>query len=148
MMAHELGGTAPDHPDESQHRPISFQKVKEIQHMFNKGLEDDWSYVTQHDRLMLLEVCCSPESELTRACHDVFGNQSAQRVSYWNGGDVETTQGRQHVKNLILEKRPRVCWCSPECGPFSPMQRLNRRSEKQRKEFEENVTMPSCSMRE
>lgn len=53
------------------------------------------------------------------------------------GGDIETEKGRKFIKRLIIEGRPDLVWVSPECGPYSPMQRLNMRSEKQRADLKE-----------
>ena len=65
-----------------------------------------------------------------------FGPESAVRVSHWNGGDIETKQGRELIKRQILEKRPLLVWISPECGPYSPMQNLNQRTPQQKQALE------------
>ena len=90
-----------------------------------------------YNRLFLLEVCCSPDSILTERCKQAFGTASAERVAKWNGGDIETTEGRKLIKTMIREKQPRLVWISPECGPYSPMQRLNQRNPQQRATLEE-----------
>ena len=58
-------------------------------------------------------------------------------MAHWNGGDIETTKGREYIKQLVREKKPQVTWISPECGPYSPMQRLNQKTEQQRKNLED-----------
>lgn len=51
-------------------------------------------------------------------------------------GDIETKSGRKLIKQTLREKRPGVTWFSPECGPYSPMQRLNQRNLKQKEALE------------
>ena len=62
----------------------------------------------------------------------MFGPGSAQRISKWNGGDIETKAGVEYVKSIVSDRRPELLWMSPECGPFSPMQHLNMRDDRQR----------------
>lgn len=123
--------------DDVSRKPISAKVLKQLEQQFCQCVEDDFSFVANSNRLMLLEVCCAEDSVLTQACCDIFGPDTALRVSHWNGGDIETKQGREYVKKLIREKRPRLVWLSPECGPFSPMQHLNQKSEKQRLDLQE-----------
>ena len=40
------------------------------------------------------------------------------------------------AKDIIREKRPRLVWLSPECGPYSPMQHLNCRTPEQKRNLE------------
>ena len=118
-------------------RPLGSNKEKQIFNQFQHHLEENWDFLVSSNRCRLLEVCCSPESVLTDTCLKTFGPGSAVRVAHWNGGDIETTKGREHIKRLAEELKPSAMWFSPECGPYSPMQHLNRRSEKQRQELEE-----------
>ena len=122
---------------EQNSRPLGSTKENKILQQFQQSFEEDWDFLVSSNRCLLLEVCCSPDSILTETCLKRFGPGSAVRVAHWNGGDVETEAGRNHVKRLIRELRPRLVWFAPECGPYSPMQHLNCRSEKQRKELEE-----------
>ena len=80
---------------------------------------------------------CDPESELSNACSRVFGDGSARRLSAYNGGDVETKAGAQHIIRVMKETRPGLVWLSPECGPYSPMQHLNMKTEKQHQDLAE-----------
>ena len=107
-----------------------------ITNQFSSFLENEWDFLVNKSRCQLLEVCCSPESILSQKCLDGFGPDSAVRVAHWNGGDIETTKGRQYIKTLLEEKRPKCTWISPECGPYSPMQRLNQRTDKQKQELQ------------
>ena len=110
---------------------------KDILFGLSRGFESDWCQVAYGDRLRLLEVCCDPESELSNTCNRVFGDGSARRLSAYNGGDVETKAGTQHIIRVMKETRPGLVWLSPECGPFSPMQHLNMKTEKQRQDLAE-----------
>ena len=139
-----LGGAGDQDPQDRRFFPVSMTERplgdKTRQFIVNQAIkefEEDWSMLINHDKCRLLEVCCSPESEMTRVCHDRFGPNSAFRVAHWNGGDIETTKGREYIKQLIREKKPQVTWIAPECGPFSPMQRLNQKTEQQRKNLED-----------
>ena len=116
---------------------LSSKNWQGIKNKMFRGFESDWEALVMDGRLRLLEVCCSPDSVLTSTCETKFGAGSALRVSHLNGGDIETNEGRKHVKHLISEHRPQVVWLSPECGPYSPMQHLNMKTEKQRKDLQE-----------
>lgn len=116
---------------------LSSKNWQGIKNKMFQGFESDWEALVMDGRLRLLEVCCSPDSVLTSTCETKFGAGSALRVSHLNGGDIETNEGRKHVKHLISEHRPQVVWFSPECGPYSPMQHLNMKTEKQRKDLQE-----------
>ena len=87
-------------------------------------------------RVRLVEVCCSEESKLTAECEKLFGKGSAIRLSWWNGGDIETQTGREYVQRVIRDVKPDLVWISPECGPFSPLQHLNMRTPAQRASLE------------
>lgn len=86
-----------------------------------------------HDRrTYLVEVACSPDSRLSREVQRQAGyEEAAIRCSHWNGCDLGTGSGVQLVLQTITEKRPSHVWISPECGPYSPMQTVNQRTESQ-----------------
>ena len=73
---------------------------------------------------------------LAHTCQQKFGVNSAERVSHWNGGDIETKEGVNLIKNIVSEKRSAVDGVSPECGPYSPMQHLNMRTPEQRESLD------------
>ena len=100
---------------------------KEENNPFSKA----WSELVQSQRLFLLEVACSERSVLTQEACRCFGEHSAQRCSIWNGYDLTTAEGVRRLKQLIVQLRPRHVWISCYCGPYSPLQRLNQRSEEQ-----------------
>ena len=107
-------------------------------------LEDQaWSIVPQlfegvvnAGRTVLLEVACSEGSLLSSQIQEVCQNPSAAlRCSYWNGCDLSTDSGvRLILKRLDLEQ-PAHVWLSPPCGPYSPLQNVNARSESQKQEL-------------
>ena len=84
----------------------------------------------------LIEVACSPSSLLSKEVQQVAGYESAAiRCAHWNGCDLETKAGVAQVIRLINEHQPRHVWISTECGPYSPMQSVNQRTEAQKAEL-------------
>ena len=90
-----------------------------------------WQTLVQHQRPLLMELACYSDSLLSGEVLQRFGAGSAIRCSEWNGGNLETSQGVAHAKELIRQHRPIHLWISCTCGPFCPLQRLNRRNEHQ-----------------
>jgi len=78
-----------------------------------------------------MKVACSPDSLLSQEVDRVYGDGSSQRCSIWNGYDLTTVEGVAACKRLIDAERPCHIWISCECGPFSPLQRINQRSPEQ-----------------
>ena len=107
-------------------------------------LEDKaWSIVPQlfegvvnHGRTILMEVACSETSLLSSQIQEMRQDPSAAlRCSFWNGCDLSTDSGvRLILKQLDLEQ-PAHVWLSPPCGPYSPLQNVNSRTETQRQEL-------------
>ena len=90
-----------------------------------------WKHLVHKHRLILMEVACSPDSLLSQEVDRVYGDGSSQRCSIWNGYDLTTVEGVAACKRLIDAERPCHIWISCECGPFSPLQRINQRSPEQ-----------------
>ena len=90
-----------------------------------------WSDLTKRHRPLLMEVACSEDSILSKEVCDRFGPSAAFRCSIWNGFDLTTDTGVQRCKTMIETERPCHVWLSCECGPFSPMQHINQRTESQ-----------------
>jgi len=67
---------------------------------------------------------------LTQEACRCFGEHSAQRCSIWNGYDLTTAEGVRRLKQLVVQLRPRHVWIHV-IVPYSPLQRLNQRSEEQ-----------------
>ena len=83
-------------------------------------------------RTVLIEVACSPESRLTSMIQKLIGHEDAAiRCSHWNGCDLGTQAGVDMILNTIDTHRPEHVWISPNCGPYSPLQSINQRSEAQ-----------------
>ena len=97
----------------------------------------DWQSLVHHNRPILMELACFPNSLLSTEVERVFGKGSAIRVSNWNGGDLETPEGVKHTKKMLRRFRPVHLWISCECSPYCPLQRLNRKTPEQRQRLEE-----------
>lgn len=97
----------------------------------------NWQSLVHHNRPILMELACFPNSLLSTEVERVFGKGSAIRVSNWNGGDLETPEGVKHTKKMLRRFRPVHLWISCECSPYCPLQRLNRKTPEQRQRLEE-----------
>ena len=85
------------------------------------------------DRPVLLEVACESTSLLSSEVQKRMGSETAAvRASLWNGHDLSTTAGVRLTLNQVRLQRPQHVWLSPPCGPFSPLQNTNQRTESQR----------------
>ena len=73
-------------------------------------------------RLDVLEVMCSENSELTKQVLQLSG--SAQRFGLTEG-DLQQASDRMRLFRLILLRKPKSLWYSPECGPWSMWNFLN-----------------------
>ena len=94
--------------------------------------------LTNVRRPRLFEVACSPSSILTHTMQKSTGVEtSAERFFFFNGFDLGTGAGVRGVLRAIRQKKPEHVWFALECGPFSRMQNLNRRTPKQCEELEQ-----------
>jgi ribosomal protein L34E len=100
-------------------------------------LSQGWSTLTHHGRPLLMELACFPDSVLGSEVEKRYGKGSCIRISDWNGGDLETPEGVQLTKTMVKRHRPVHLWISCECGPFSPLQRINRRNPEQIQRLDE-----------
>ena len=114
------------------HSKLSFSQARNLGRHYEGAMADIVGQLSKPNRVRLVEVGCSSESRLTAECLRRFGPDSAVRLSFWNGGDIETEKGRALVKRTIEELRPDLVWVAPESGPFSPLQRTNQRTAEQR----------------
>lgn len=62
----------------------------------------------------------------------MLGDNADQRCSLFNGYDLTTKAGVQKLKRFVDEVRPVHIWISCDCGPYSPLQHLNQKTETQR----------------
>ena len=93
-----------------------------------------WTNAIRHNRVDFAEVCCTADSQLSGEVISRGG--SADRYSNWNGFDLTTSKGTDSLLRALQETKPRWVWISPPCGPDSPMQNFNQRTEIQRAALE------------
>ena len=87
-------------------------------------------------RPVLMEIACSPDSLLTKAVQEQTGRKdAASRCALWNSGDLSTPEGLKFILGRVRRERPQHIWLSPPCGPFSPMQHVNQRTEQQQQQL-------------
>ena len=70
----------------------------------------------------LMEVYCSPTSELTRAAQRA--GMQVMRFSE-KDGDLSTEEGRHKLWALIQDRQPEDIWMAPECGAWGNWSRFN-----------------------
>ena len=75
------------------------------------------------DRLDLAEICCHPESELSKTCETLGGK--AMRLSIGTGYDLLTRDGTQSARNELVTRSPRYNWFSTPCTAWCSWQRIN-----------------------
>ena len=106
--------------------------------------EQSWSVVPQlfqdlaaKGSVALMEVACSPSSILSATVQQTTGHPtSAVRCAKWNGCDLSKGSGVKLVLQRIELEEPSLVWISPPCGPFSPLQNANARTEAQRRDLQ------------
>ena len=81
-----------------------------------------WDSLRHQPRLQVLEVFCSPESELTRQVNQLGYRASRHGIQE---GDLSSKGGRQQLFKTLLESRPQHVWFSPTCGPWCAWSFLN-----------------------
>lgn len=97
---------------------------------------DNFQEVVASRRPLLFEIACGPDSVLTTNMRKLTGKEnSAERLSFWNGYDLTKSQGVRSVMAKIDKDQPMHVWLSLECGPFSRMQNVNQRNDRQREEL-------------
>jgi hypothetical protein len=102
----------------------------------NNPYNTKWGELKTVGRLFLLEVACSPDSLLSSEVEKQFGPGSAMRCSLYNGYDLTTNEGISKIFKVIDELHPCHIWISCDCGPFSPLQRLNKKTPEQIQQLE------------
>ena len=101
---------------------------KEKQHFWNmvKQFERELQQTPMNhhrqDRLDLIEVYCSENSQRTHQCRQL--GFKAERFGLAQG-DLTTVTGRQTLFSMFKSRRPRNAWLSPICGPWSSWSNLN-----------------------
>ena len=94
-----------------------------------------WTNAVRHSRVDLAEICCTADSQL--AGEVISKGGTADRYSHWNGYDLTTRKGTDALRSKLESTRPRWIGMSPPCGPDSPMQNLNQRTDTQMQRLEE-----------
>lgn len=107
------------HPDSNSTRKKIQQLIRKFQGELDSCVQGSF---TSHRRLDLMEVMCSPESELTNQMLSLGG--SAMRFGKAEG-DLNTTDGRRNLFQKLVRYRPRNIWFSPDCGPWCLWSNLN-----------------------
>ena len=105
-----------------------------------------WQDLVHSQRLFLLEIACSEHSVLSAEVHRQMGTNAAQRCSIWNGYDLTAETGVRKLKKLISATRPVHIWVSCDCGPFSPLQRLNTSKPGQQQALDQKRQVRLCSV--
>ena len=90
-----------------------------------------WQQLVQHHRPLLMELACFENSILSEEVQKRYSTNSSIRLSNWNGADLETEEGVQFAIKMLRQRRPVHLWISCECGPYSPLQRLNQKNPQQ-----------------
>ena len=132
MEAYELSdGETADGP-ECESRELSLSEVKTLSWKAERLLPDSMEALVQTRKPILFELACAPDSVLSKQMQLITNrSSSAQRFAYWNGHDIGTNTGVRAILVAIKKQRPEHVWISTECGPFSRMQQVNQRNEKQ-----------------
>ena len=101
---------------------------------WHKQLKTDIAMLAHNaeERPDILEVFCSPTSQLTRSAQGA--NLKAERWAE-EDFDLSTPEGLSLAKDRLRELQPRRLWLSPECGPYSTRHNANQRTPQQREEL-------------
>ena len=100
---------------------ISFQElVKQITKEFQIVVQSTTDQRRQ--RLHLLEVFCSSQSELTKQATNM--GYRAKRFGF-HEGDLSCPEGRRKLFQIVCQEMPKNVWYSPTCGPWSSWNNLN-----------------------
>ena len=109
------------------------QLVKQITQEFQQA---KLKYQSIYQPINLLEIFCGPQSELTKQTNQL--GYKAVRFGY-NQGDLSTSEGRNQLFKMLLERDPQNIWFSPTCGPWCSWSVLNEaRTEKGFQTIQEN----------
>ena len=128
--------TIPNHFIKQFHQLVK-QISKELQQSKQK-------YQSIYQPINLLEVFCSPQSELTKQTNQM--GYRAVRFGY-NQGDLSTPEGRDQLFKMLLERDPQNIWFSPTCGPWCSWSILNEaRTEAGFQTIQENRVKVLCQL--
>ena len=127
-----------DSESSSELESLSASEARSLEWRSNRILPECMEALVQARRPVLYEVACGPQSRLSEKMQQLTGSQdSCRRFAFWNGYDVGTSVGVRGIIKEINQNRPQHVWLSLECGPFSKMQQINQRTDKQIEELKQ-----------
>ena len=86
---------------------------------------DNINELTDQDRLDLAEICCHPESELSKTCETLGGK--AMRLSIGTGYDLLTNEGTLRALSELVARSPKYSWFRPRVPHSVPGSATTRR---------------------
>ena len=132
--------------DEASHTPmkeLSAGLASKLEYESQSLVPGLFQGLGEGGRSVLLEVACEPDSLISSAVQDLTGRENAaSRASIWNGCDLSCAAGVKLVLQRLDLGRPSNVWIATPCGPFSPLQHTNARTETQRQELQEKNNTP------
>ena len=81
--------------------------------------------------VVLLEVGGSEDSVLGKEVEKICGSGAVVRLSFWNGGDLGTLEGRKYIRKTLEEVCPRFVWIYGDSSAYSPVNKMNQRTPQQ-----------------
>jgi len=116
----EAGTERPSVRSVNPGQPMHLENAYEL-HMMNQCRHH--MPIQGHKPIDLLEVYASNSSRLRDEVNKRGG--VAKRFTF-EDGDLSTTEGQIKLFRKIFLWKPRHIWLAPECGPWSPRNRLNQ----------------------
>ncbi|CAK0829538.1 unnamed protein product [Prorocentrum cordatum] len=86
--------------------------------------------LTTFGRLTMVDARTHEDSNLGEVCDEK--GYHYERLGLFNENDLSKPQGYRTAKFLLDEKRPKLFVSTPPCGPWSMMQNVNQRDDRQR----------------
>lgn len=121
---------------ESKLGMLSHAEARSFDWQASRVIPESFEALVQFRKPILYEIACSPDSVLSAKMIQLTKREDvARRFSFWNGYDVSSSQGVRSIIASIDKDHPEHVWLSLECGPFSKMQQVNQRNEKQTQEL-------------
>ena len=119
------------HSDESRTlKGHQRQAIRAATHTTRSSLFGAMCALATFGRLTMVEACTHNESNLGKVCDEK--GYSYERLGLFNDYDLSKPQGYHKAKFLLDEQRPEIFVSSPPRGPWSIMQNVNQRDERQR----------------
>ncbi|CAK0844297.1 unnamed protein product [Prorocentrum cordatum] len=106
------------------------QAIRAATHMTRSAIFGATCALTTFGRLTMVEACTHEDSNLGKVCDEK--GYHYERLGLFNENDLSKPQGYHKAKFLLDEKRPELFVSTPPCGPWSIMQNVNQRDDRQR----------------